>query len=109
MQLQVATFVYDPFKPPPEQSQIYGLFATQIRHVCVCDYMVHQSYICDVVGAHDVCFTIYSRPLESILQTNKKGSRQDNTLGNCRINIALADIESLYVIGKKTSTKETNA
>ena len=61
MQFQVATFVYDPFKPPPQQSQIYGSFATQIRHVCVCDYLVHQLYICDVVGAHDVCFTIHLR------------------------------------------------
>ena len=40
---------------------MYGSFATHIRHVCVCDYMVHQSYICDVVGAHDVCFTIHLR------------------------------------------------
>ena len=61
MQFQVATFVYDPFKPPPQQSQIYSSFAIQIRHVCVSDYLVHQSYICDVVGAHDVCFTIHLR------------------------------------------------
>ena len=61
MQIQVATFVYDPFKPPFQQSQIYSSFATQIRHVCVCDYLLQQSYICDVVGAHDVCFTIHLR------------------------------------------------
>ena len=43
--------------------KFYGSFATQIQHVCVCDYLVHQLYICDVhvVGAHDVCFTIHLR------------------------------------------------
>ena len=33
MQFQVATFVYDPFKPPPQQSQIYG--SSNSTRVCL--------------------------------------------------------------------------
>ena len=76
MQFQVATFVYDPFKPLPQQSQIYGSFATQIRHVCVCDYLGHQSYISDVVGAHDACFTIHLRVTFRLRLSGARSSRR---------------------------------
>ena len=62
MQVRVVTFVYDPFKSPPKWPQImYGSFEPRIRPVYVSDYLVHTSYICDVVGAHDVCFAIHLR------------------------------------------------
>ena len=51
-------FLYNTFKPPPQQLHIYGsLFELQIRH----DYLVFQSSICDAVRAHDVRFTSHSQ------------------------------------------------
>ena len=51
----------EPFKSPPQSSQMYGSFETQIRHACFCDYLMHTSYKCNAVAAHVVCFAIHLR------------------------------------------------
>ena len=32
-------------KPLPQQSQMYGSIETRIRHMCVCDYFVHMTFV----------------------------------------------------------------
>ena len=55
MQVQVATFVYDPLKPPTVYANV--ILDSYTAYTCVfATISVHTSYICDAVGAHDICF-----------------------------------------------------
>ena len=69
LKFQVATFLYDPFKPPPQQWQIYGSFDTQIQ-VCVCDYLYLWCSCCTRRLLYNL-FTSNIEVYNLVLKTNK--------------------------------------
>ena len=83
-----------------------------IRHMCVCDYLVHMSYTCDAVSAHNVCFTIHLRATSRLrlcgarghirgqtALTRERASSKHTKLTHCCGNVDWSNIRLMFVRG----------